>query len=120
MGWGGITISFVRTAIIVARLTCQCFAAVNVGCIGFKRKRSAFESSGQPSQPLCACVCVCVWGGGGGGGFSLIHMTDLHPQANVHPGANLFHRICTTWKGGANSHPDAHLHPVHSHKTPFT
>ena len=31
--------------------------------------------------------------------------------ANVHPGAILLHRICTTYKGGANSHPGANLHP---------
>ena len=37
-------------------------------------------------------------------------MRNLHPRANVHPGANLLHRICTTWKGGANSNPDANLH----------
>ena len=24
------------------------------------------------------------------------------PGANLHPGANLLHRICTTYKGGAN------------------
>ena len=28
----------------------------------------------------------------------------------MHSGANLLHRICTTYKGGANSHPDANLH----------
>ena len=35
----------------------------------------------------------------------------LHQGANVHPGANLLHRICTTYKGGASSHPGANLHP---------
>ena len=36
--------------------------------------------------------------------------SDLYKSllgANVHPGANLLHRICTTYKGGANSHPGA-------------
>ena len=28
----------------------------------------------------------------------------------MHPGANLLHRICTTYKGGANSHPGAFLY----------
>ena len=35
------------------------------------------------------------------------YICDLQPGANVHPGANLLHRICTTYKGGANSHPGA-------------
>ena len=38
-------------------------------------------------------------------------MRNLHLGANVHPGGNLLHRICTTYKGGANSHPGANLHP---------
>ena len=38
-------------------------------------------------------------------------MRNLHLGANVHLGANLLHRIYTTYKGGANSHPDANLHP---------
>ena len=42
---------------------------------------------------------------------SCVHVRNLHLGANVHPGANLLHRICTTYKGGANSHPGANLHP---------
>ena len=42
---------------------------------------------------------------------SYVHVRNLHLEANVHPGANLLHRICTTYKGGANSHPGANLHP---------
>ena len=42
---------------------------------------------------------------------SCVHVRNLHLGANVHPGANLLHRICTTYKGGANSHPCANLHP---------
>ena len=41
---------------------------------------------------------------------SCVHVRNLHLGANVHLGANLLHRICTTYKGGANSHPDANLH----------
>ena len=29
----------------------------------------------------------------------------------MHPGANLLHQICTTYKGGANSYLGANLHP---------
>ena len=42
---------------------------------------------------------------------SCVHVRNLHLGAHVHPGAILLHRICTTYKGGANSHPDANLHP---------
>ena len=42
---------------------------------------------------------------------SCVHMLNLHLGANVHPGANLLHRIYTTYKGGANSHPGANLQP---------
>ena len=42
---------------------------------------------------------------------SCVHMRSLLLGANVHPGANLLHRICTTYKGDANSHPGANLHP---------
>ena len=41
---------------------------------------------------------------------SCVHVRNLQLGANVHPGANLLHRICTTYKGGANSHPGANLH----------
>ena len=41
---------------------------------------------------------------------SCVHVHNLHLEANVYPGANLLHRICTTYKGGANSHPGANLH----------
>ena len=33
------------------------------------------------------------------------------PRGKCAPGCNLLHRICTTYKGGANSHPGAYLHP---------
>ena len=42
---------------------------------------------------------------------SCVHVRNLHLGTNVHPGANLLHQICTTYKGGANSHPGAYLHP---------
>ena len=42
---------------------------------------------------------------------SCVHVRNLHLGANLHTGANLLHRICTTYKGGANSHPGANLHP---------
>ena len=29
---------------------------------------------------------------------------------NLHQGANLFHQVCTTLQGGANSQSDANLH----------
>ena len=35
---------------------------------------------------------------------SCVHVRNLHQGANVYPGANLLHRICTTYKYGANSH----------------
>ena len=38
---------------------------------------------------------------------SCVYVRNLHLGANVHPGANLLHQICTTYKGGANSHPGA-------------
>ena len=38
---------------------------------------------------------------------SCVHLHNLHLGANVHPGANLLHRICITYNGGANSHPGA-------------
>ena len=41
---------------------------------------------------------------------SCVHVRNLHLGANVHQGANLLHRICTTYIGGANSHPGANLH----------
>ena len=41
---------------------------------------------------------------------SCVHVRNLHLGANVRLGANLLHRICTTYKGGANSHRDANLH----------
>ena len=43
--------------------------------------------------------------------YFCVHVRNLHLGANVQPGANLLHRICTTYKGGANSHPGANLHP---------
>ena len=30
---------------------------------------------------------------------SCVHVRNLHLRANVHPGANLLQRICTTYKG---------------------
>ena len=33
---------------------------------------------------------------------SCVHVRNLHLEANLHPGANLLQRICTTYKGGAN------------------
>ena len=33
------------------------------------------------------------------------------PRGKCAPSANLLRRICTTYKVGANSHPDANLHP---------
>ena len=42
---------------------------------------------------------------------SCAHVRNLHLGANVHPGANFLHRICTTYTEGANSHPGANLNP---------
>ena len=42
------------------------------------------------------------------------------PRGKCAPGAHLLHRICTTYKGGANSHPMQICTRVHFHKTPFT
>ena len=52
--------------------------------------------------------------------ISCVHVRNLHPGANVHPGTNLLHQICTTSQGGANSHQYANLQLGAFFSTPFT